>query len=59
VYESVLKSKPADEVVTAVAANNLASLIGITNSHEAKKRIKAATAAGLSQKFTSVQKIGT
>eukprot|EP01134_Creolimax_fragrantissima_P000911 CFRG0911T1 len=57
VYETILRSKPSDAVVTAVASNNLAALIGETNSHEAKKRMKTVQSAGLSNKMTTTQRL--
>lgn len=49
----MLKSKPTDIGLVAVASNNLLTLNKDQNIFDSKKRIKAATAEGLEHKLTS------
>jgi len=55
-YNQVLKSKPDDVSVVAVASNNLLTLNKDQNVFDSKKRIKAATAEGTEHKLTGKQK---
>lgn len=52
-YNNVLKSKPTDIGLIAVASNNLLTLNKDQNIFDSRKRIKAATAEGLESKLTS------
>lgn len=56
IYNSVLKSKPADIGLVAVASNNLVTLNKDQNIFDSKKKIKAATADGMEHKLTSVHR---
>ena len=56
VYNQVLRSKPSDIGLTAVASNNLIAVNKDQNIFDSKKRIKAATVDGLDQKLTSSQR---
>ena len=56
IYNSVLKSKPADIGLVAVASNNLVTLNKDQNIFDSKKRIKAATAEGVEHKLTTVHR---
>ncbi|XP_023323895.1 signal recognition particle subunit SRP72 isoform X1 [Eurytemora carolleeae] len=56
IYNSVLKSKPDDIGLVAVASNNLLAINRDQNIFDSKKRIKAATAEGLDQKLTRKQR---
>jgi len=56
VYNSVLKNKPSDNCLVAVASNNLLTINRDQNIFDSKKRLKAATAEGLELKLTSVQR---
>ncbi|TRY68710.1 hypothetical protein TCAL_06202 [Tigriopus californicus] len=51
-YNQVLKNKPSDAGLIAVASNNLLSLNKDQNIFDSKKRIKAAKADGVEQKLT-------
>merc|ERR1719284_877055 len=53
IYNSVLKSKPSDIGLIAVASNNMLCLNKDQNIFDSKKRIKAATVEGLEHKLTS------
>jgi len=55
-YNDVLKSKPTDLAVIAVASNNLAVLNRDQNLFDSRKRIKAATAPEAEPKLNSFQK---
>ena len=52
-YNAVLRTKPDDIGLVAVASNNLITLNREGNIFDSKKRIKAATADGLENKLTS------
>jgi len=56
IYNQVLKSKPSDIGLVAVASNNLLCLNRDQNIFDSKKRLKAATVDGLELKLTSVQR---
>lgn len=57
IYNQVLKTKPADVGLIAVASNNLVTLNKDQNIFDSKKRIKAATTGdGLEHKLTSQQR---
>jgi len=56
IYNQVLRSKPSDIGLVAVASNNLLCLNGDQNIFDSKKRLKAATVDGLDSKLTSVQR---
>lgn len=56
IYNSVLKGKPDDIGLVAVASNNLLAINRDQNIFDSKKRLKAATAEGLDQKLTAVQR---
>jgi signal recognition particle subunit SRP72 len=55
-YNQVLKQKPSDMAVSAVASNNIVSLNKDVNVFDSKKKIKTATADSLKQKLTSSQR---
>eukprot|EP00088_Acartia_fossae_P008823 TRINITY_DN1423_c0_g1_i10.p1 TRINITY_DN1423_c0_g1~~TRINITY_DN1423_c0_g1_i10.p1 ORF type:complete len:657 (-),score=254.81 TRINITY_DN1423_c0_g1_i10:205-2175(-) len=55
-YNAVLKNKPQDIGLVAVASNNLLTLNRDQNIFDSKKRLKAATAEGLEGKLTSKQR---
>jgi len=56
IYNQVLKSKPSDIGLVAVASNNLLCLNKDQNIFDSKKRLKAATVDGLELKLTSFQR---
>ena len=56
VYNQVLRSKPTDIGLVAVASNNLIAINKDQNIFDSKKRIKAATVEGLEQKLTTGQR---
>ena len=53
IYNSVLKSKPSDIGLVAVASNNLIVINKDQNIFDSKKKIKAATVEGLEHKLTT------
>ena len=55
-FPKVLKSKPSDIGLVAVASNNLLCLNRDQNIFDSKKRLKAATVEGLELKLTSSQR---
>lgn len=55
-YNHVLKSKPSDLAIAAVASNNIVTLNKDQNVFDSKKKIKTATAESLDQKLTSKQR---
>eukprot|EP00096_Caligus_rogercresseyi_P000105 TRINITY_DN1028_c0_g1_i1.p1 TRINITY_DN1028_c0_g1~~TRINITY_DN1028_c0_g1_i1.p1 ORF type:complete len:657 (-),score=302.98 TRINITY_DN1028_c0_g1_i1:63-2033(-) len=55
-YNSVLRSKPSDIGLLAVASNNLITLNKDSNIFDSRKRMKAATLEGLEHKLTSGQR---
>lgn len=56
IYNQVLKNKPSDIGLVAVANNNLLTINKDQNIFDSKKRIKAATVEGLELKLTSAQR---
>merc|ERR1719244_707417 len=56
IYNQVLKNKPSDIGLVAVANNNLLTINKDQNIFDSKKRIKAATVDGLELKLTSAQR---
>ena len=52
----MLKNKPSDVGLTAVASNNLIAINKDQNIFDSKKRMKAATVEGLDQKLNSAQR---
>jgi len=56
IYNQVLKSKPSDIGLVAVASNNLLTINRDQNIFDSKKRIKAATVDGLELKLTTRQR---
>ena len=57
IYNTVLRQKPSDIGLVAVASNNLLTLNKDQNIFDSKKRIKAATAEGLEHKLTSTHRL--
>ncbi|XP_029649361.2 signal recognition particle subunit SRP72 [Octopus sinensis] len=55
IYNQVLKTKPSDIGVTAVASNNIVTLNKEQNVFDSKKKIKAATSGSVHQKLMSMQ----
>jgi len=55
IYNSVLKQRDADQAVLAVASNNIVTLNRDQNIFDSKKKIKTATASGLSHKLVQSQ----
>ena len=56
IYNQVLRNKPSDIGLTAVASNNLIAINKDQNIFDSKKRIKAATVEGLETKLNSTQR---
>eukprot|EP00092_Neocalanus_flemingeri_P002840 GFUD01003038.1.p1 GENE.GFUD01003038.1~~GFUD01003038.1.p1 ORF type:complete len:670 (+),score=255.64 GFUD01003038.1:44-2053(+) len=56
IYNQVLKNKPSDIGLVAVASNNLLTINKDQNIFDSKKRIKSATVEGLELKLTSKQR---
>jgi len=56
IYNQVLKNKPSDIGLVAVANNNLLTINKDQNIFDSKKRIKAATVDGLELKLTTGQR---
>ncbi|CAE1265059.1 SRP72 [Acanthosepion pharaonis] len=54
-YNQVLKTKPSDVGVIAVASNNIVTLNKEQNVFDSKKKIKIATSGSVHQKLTSIQ----
>jgi len=54
IYNSVLKAKPSDIGLVAVASNNLIVINKDQNIFDSKKKIKAASVEGLEHKLTSM-----
>lgn len=54
-YNQVLKTKPSDVGVIAVASNNIVTLNKEQNVFDSKKKIKVATSGSVHQKLTSIQ----
>ncbi len=55
-YNQVLRNKPTDIGLVAVASNNLLTLNRDQNIFDSKKRVKAATAEGMEHKLTSAHR---
>jgi len=55
-YITVLKNKPNDIGLVAVASNNMLTINRDQNIFDSKKRLKAATAEGLEMKLNSAQR---
>jgi len=56
IYNAVLRNKPSDIGLVAVASNNLLAINGDQNIFDSKKRVKAATVEGLELKLTNKQR---
>ncbi|XP_050677832.1 signal recognition particle subunit SRP72 [Leptidea sinapis] len=56
IYQNVLKDKPSDQALVAIASNNLAVINRDANVFDSRKRMKAATQEGLEHKLNSRQK---
>ena len=56
IYNSILKKKPDDIGLLAIASNNSISLNKDQNLFDSKKKIRSATADGLQHKLTSRQR---
>jgi len=56
IYNNVLKNKPADVSVNAVASNNLVCINKDQNVFDSRKRLKTATSSDLESKLTSMQR---
>lgn len=56
IYNNVMKSKPADLSVNAVASNNLVCLNKDQNIFDSRKKLKAATSSELDSKLNSIQR---
>ncbi|KAJ2947147.1 hypothetical protein O0L34_g16504 [Tuta absoluta] len=56
IYQNVLKDKPSDQALIAIASNNLVVINRDTNVFDSRKRMKAATAEGLEHKLNSRQR---
>ncbi|CAG0902779.1 unnamed protein product [Darwinula stevensoni] len=57
-YNAVLKAKPQDAVLTAVASNNIVAIHRDQNVFDSKKKMKMATLEGLETKLTKRQQKG-
>ncbi|CAG4936909.1 unnamed protein product [Colias eurytheme] len=55
-YHNVLKDKPSDQALVAIASNNLVVINRDTNVFDSRKRMKAATQDGLEHKLNSRQR---
>ncbi|CAH2232448.1 jg19381 [Pararge aegeria aegeria] len=55
-YQNVLKDKPSDQALIAIASNNLVVINRDTNVFDSRKRMKAATQDGLEHKLNSRQR---
>ncbi|CAK1553451.1 unnamed protein product [Leptosia nina] len=56
IYQNVLKDKPSDQALVAIASNNLVVINRDTNVFDSRKRMKAATQDGLEHKLNSRQR---
>ncbi|CAH0699705.1 unnamed protein product [Spodoptera exigua] len=56
VYQNVLKDKPSDQALVAIASNNIVVINRDGNVFDSRKRMKAATADGLEHKLNSRQR---
>ncbi|XP_026485848.2 signal recognition particle subunit SRP72 [Vanessa tameamea] len=55
-YHNVLKDRPSDQALIAIASNNLVVINRDTNVFDSRKRMKAATQDGLEHKLNSRQR---
>ncbi|XP_068630412.1 signal recognition particle subunit SRP72 [Battus philenor] len=56
IYQNVLKEKPSDQALVAIASNNLVVVNRDSNVFDSRKRMKAAAAEGLEHKLNSRQR---
>ncbi|XP_064601701.1 signal recognition particle subunit SRP72-like [Liolophura sinensis] len=56
IYNQVLKQKPTDVGLVAVASNNVVTINKDQNMFDSKKKIKVATSSGLHQKLSAEQR---
>ena len=56
IYNSVLKSKPSDIALVAVASNNMVAMNKDQNIFDSKKKMKASMVEGLEHKLTTVHR---
>ncbi|KAM3961897.1 signal recognition particle 72 [Aphomia sociella] len=56
IYQNVLKDKPSDQALIAIASNNIVVINRDTNVFDSRKRMKAATQDGLEHKLNSRQR---
>ncbi|CAH1644088.1 unnamed protein product [Spodoptera littoralis] len=56
IYQNVLKDKPSDQALVAIASNNIVVINRDGNVFDSRKRMKAATADGLEHKLNSRQR---
>ncbi|XP_045521419.1 signal recognition particle subunit SRP72 [Pieris brassicae] len=56
IYQNVLKEKPSDQALVAIASNNLVVINRDSNVFDSRKRMKAATQEGLEHKLNSRQR---
>ncbi|KAJ8732278.1 hypothetical protein PYW08_015008 [Mythimna loreyi] len=56
IYQNVLKDKPSDQALVAIASNNIVVINRDANVFDSRKRMKAATADGLEHKLNSRQR---
>lgn len=56
IYNAILKSKPSDIGLVAVASNNSVTINRDQNVFDSKKKMKSATAEGIEHKLTSLQR---
>ncbi|XP_028026411.1 signal recognition particle subunit SRP72 isoform X2 [Bombyx mandarina] len=56
IYQNILKDKPSDQALVAIASNNIIVINRDTNVFDSRKRMKAATAEGLEHKLNSRQR---
>ncbi|XP_065178123.1 signal recognition particle subunit SRP72-like [Sycon ciliatum] len=56
VYNSILRSRPSDAALAAVAANNIVTIHKDKDVFDSRKKIKVAAAEGLEQKLTLSQR---
>lgn len=55
-YSSILKSKPSDIGLVAIASNNSVAINREQNVFDSKKKMKSATADGVEHKLSSKQR---
>ena len=56
IYNAVLKSKPSDIALVAVASNNMVAMNKDQNIFDSKKKMKASMVEGLEHKLTTVHR---